>query len=320
MKKRNVQKGAWVHLVFNVFSLKVFLKVAESGSFTKAAESLFLSQPSVSFHIHKLEQEFKIPLFIRSQSDRIRLTAAGETLLKHAAELMRLEDRIARDMRKHSPAFGNELRIAVCSIIGEHLIPLGVGDFREAHPEISLSLSITKCEKVFNGLLDGSFDIGITGVEPHDRSLVKERLMHVPMILFEGAPTGSKKSARMALTELRNRRLILREKSSGTRIQFEKFLADHGIDMSEIAVFTESESNTAIIEMVKDGSGISILPEFMIREEIEKGDLTEISLAEGRPMQSFYLVYRHQDSSSLDKIHETIDFFLRNSRQFTASS
>jgi DNA-binding transcriptional LysR family regulator len=300
-------------LDLNVFSLKVFLKVAESGSFTKASEALFLSQPAVSFHIQKIEQAFQIPLFIRSKSDCIRLTEAGKTLRKHAKEMVRLQQLIASDMKRHIPALQRELRIGVCSIVGEHLIPFGVTAFGETYPEVALSLSILKCDKVFKGLLEGKFDIGMTGIEPTDRSLVKKCLIRAPLVLFKSA-RGQKSGSRISIHDLSNHSFVLREKGSGCRLEFENFLTSHGIDPDKITVLTESESNAAIKLLVREGDCISVLPDFMINDEINKGELVEIELKEDRPMQSFFLVYRKQDTSASLHMHDILSFLLKYSQ------
>jgi DNA-binding transcriptional LysR family regulator len=297
-------------LELSLFSLKVFLRVAETRSFTHAAEELFLTQPAVSFHVQKIEQAFQTPLFIRSKSDRIRLTDAGRTLRKHAGKMIRLEQQIASDMNRHVPALQRELRIGVCSIVGEHLIPFGVTAFGEAYPEVSLSLSILKCDKVFNGLLAGKFDIGMTGLAPYDRSLVKKCLIRAPLVLFKSGH-HRKKVSRISIHDLLDHSFILREKGSGCRIAFENFLTNNGIDHEKLSVLTESESNAAIKSLVKEGDCLSVLPDFMISEEIDKGLLAEITLEEVLPMQSFFLVFRKQDTPSSLHMHDIINFLLK---------
>ncbi len=294
----------------NLFSIKVFLKVAESRSFTKAAKALLLSQPAVSLQIQKIEQLLHTPLFIRKHSGRIALTEAGKTFQKHAEDLVRLQQSILKDMQKHSPGVQREVRIGACCIAGEQLLPLGLTVFREAHPSASLMLSIIKCEEVFNGLLAGDLDIGVTGLEPTNRFLCKKELIRVPLVLFESGkakpPTGT-----TDLNGLRNSRFILREKGSGCRVELENFLARYDRDLQQFSVVSESESNEAIKKLVKDGYGISLLPEFMVRKDINNGSLAEIHLKEGNPMQSFFLTYRCQENSPII-IKDLIAFLSEN--------
>lgn len=99
----------------NLFSLRVFLTVADCKSFTATAEALFLSQPAVSLQIQKIEQLFQTPL-IRNSSGSIRLTAAGETLQKHARKFVMLQQETVNDMWAHSPFLQNKLKIGACCI------------------------------------------------------------------------------------------------------------------------------------------------------------------------------------------------------------
>ena len=295
----------------SLFSLKVFAKVAETGSFTQAANALLLTQPAVSLQIQKIEQLFQTPLFIRTHSGRIRLTEAGKHLNRHAEDLMRLEQAIIRDMEKFSADQLREVHVGACCIAGEHLLPMGLTAFREAHPEAHLSLSIIKCDEVFKGLLSGDYDIGVTGLAPKSRFLSKIKLLQAPLILFETAK-AQPATGTIDLERLRNHRFILREKNSGCRIEFENFLARHKMNLQHFSVISESDSNEAIKKLVRDGYGISLLPEFMIRKDIDAGIFAEIHLREGRPMQSFFLTYRNQ--SDPPKTLQELIAFLSESR------
>jgi DNA-binding transcriptional LysR family regulator len=290
--------------------MKVFLKVAEVESFTKAADALFLSQPAVSLQIQKLEQLFQTSLFIRAHSDHIRLTEAGENLRQHADALMKAQQALIQDMEKYSAGHLRELRIGACCIAGEQLLPIGLSSFRESYPRAKLTVAITKCEEVFNGLLAGNFDIGVTGLEPKrrfSRDLHKQKLMEVPLVLFETSKTASP-TGQISLKQLRSHRLILSEKGSGCRTEFEQFLSKNKRKLHEYEVVCESESNDAIKELVKDGYGISMLPEFMVRKEIAEGIFSEISLIEDSPVMSFFLIYRKQDN--LSKMQNDLIAFL----------
>lgn len=302
----------------SLFSMKVFLKVAETGNFTKAAEALFLSQPAVSLQIQKIEQLFQTPLFIRTPGGQIRMTNAGDTLQKHALELMKLQQQILFDMEKYSPALQYELSIGACCIAGEHLVPLGLEAFRRMHPEACLSLSIIKCEKVFDGLIEGIFDIGVAGLAPTSRYLSKKLLIRAPLILFE-VSSGKQPVRKIHVHELRECRFIFREKGSGCRSMFEKFLVKHGLNVKDLNIVTESDSNGAIKQLVKDGYGISVLPQFMIMNDLEAGVFSEIKLVEGTPTQSFYLIHHKQHTPSVLE-RALMDIFLEHSRQHSFSN
>jgi len=290
----------------NLFSIKVFLKVAETMSFTQAANELLLSQPAVSLQVQKIEQIFHTPLFIRKKTGRIALTEAGKCFMGHAEELLRLQRTVFRDMGRYSPALRREVRIGACCIAGEQLLPLGLRAFRETHSSAKLMLTITKCEEVIKGLLAGDLDVGVTGLEPKSRFLHKKQLMRVALVWFESGKTQPA-TGTTDLKGLQNNRIILREKGSGARAEFESFLARNKMDLQQFSVVSESESNEAIKNLVEDGYGVSLLPEFMVRKDIDLGTLAEIHLKEGNPIQTFYLTYRKQDPPSV-MVKELITF------------
>lgn len=301
----------------NLFSLKVFLKVAECRSFTRAAEEMFLSQSAISLQIQKLEQLFQAQLLIRPSSGRVRLTPAGEAFRQHAEEMILVQGKIMSSMSKYSPVLQREICIGTCCIAGEHLIPLGMDAFRRAYPETSLSLSITKCQDVFDGVLQGKYHLGVVGLAPRSRSLTKTLLRKAPLLLFE-ARMGQQASRRISVRRLLDLRLVLREKGAGCRVELEKFISRHGVSPRNIEIVTESESNEAIIKLVKDGYGISALPDFMVRDSLRDGELSEIVLEEGQPLQSFYLIHLKQAHPSL-LVRELFSSFRRHASQASAT-
>ena len=213
------------------------------------------------------------------------------------------------DMASESSDVRQELHIGACCIAGEHLITSGVEAFREAHPNTSLSLSIVRCEKVFSGLLEGGFELGVTGLAPRTRSLGRKLLIRVPIVFFE-AQTGQRECNPVPLALLKDRPLILRERGSGSRVELENFFVKQGVSLKALKVETESESNEAIKTLVKAGHGISALPDFMVRQEIDKGVFAEITLLEGQPMESFYMVYGKEESPPLP-LKDLMTFILR---------
>jgi DNA-binding transcriptional LysR family regulator len=205
-----------------------------------------------------------------------------------------------------------EIRIGTCCIAGEHLIPLGLDAFRRTHPEASPSLTITKCEDVFDGLLHGRFDIGVTGLAPKTRDLEKKLLLKAPLLFF-AAPTEHGKPRQISVKQLPDQRLILREKGAGCRVELERFCVRHGVPLKNLTVVTESESNEAIIKLVKEGYGIGALPKFMIERHIHDGELSEIILQEGQPLQSFFLTYPKQAPQSL-LLRELLSSFKKHAK------
>jgi LysR family transcriptional regulator, transcriptional activator of the cysJI operon len=293
----------------NLFSLKVFLKVAESKSISEAAASLFLSQPAVSLQIQNLESFFRTLLIVRNPSGRLALSEAGLMLHKRASEFLKLEENLLAEMESFSSTPLRGIRIGACCIAGEHLMPVGLGKFKEKFQGVRLSFDISKCEKVFSGLLSGAYDVGITGAAPRNKVLVKKKLIEVPLVFFESRRDGVAYPRTISLEEMMDSPWIMREEGSGCRKVVETFLAKQRIKMKKLEIVAVSESNDAIKQLVRSGAGLSFLPQFMISDEIDSGVFGEIRLTAGSPQQAFYVVHRKAPVLSREQ-KELIGFLL----------
>jgi DNA-binding transcriptional LysR family regulator len=291
----------------SLFSLKVFLRVVETRSFSEAAASLFLTQPAVSLQIQKLEGIFRTELIVRKGPGEFNTTEAGSMLVKHAEEFMRLEKQLLFDMEKFSLVPLTHINIGACCIAGEQLLPLGLQAYKEKSPHIKILLHVTKCDDIFRGLAAGTFDLACTGKAPTSKALAKKKLLKVPLVFFEAKRKSRSYPYSISLHELKRTPLILREEGAGCRAELMKILSRNGIKIKDLTIQAVSESNDAILRLVKSGEGVSILPEFMIQRDIEKGLLGKITLKETSLFQEFYLVFRKRGGLSRSQA-EFVDF------------
>ena len=278
----------------NLFSIKVFLEVAEKESFSKAAEAVYLTQPAVSLQIQNLENYLHAPLVIRGHSGKIQLTDGGKILLRHAKKLQKQQRALLKEIEIHTGDSLLQLRVAACSIAGEYLLPGPLAMFGRKYPNVQLSLNIGRCKEMFEGLVSGGFDISITGLAPRHKSLVTQKLVRVPLVVFEcrdSVPYPRTASVK----ELMDKPLILREVGAGTRKEFQKALAKHGVKLKQFQIISVSESNEAIKNLAMKGIGWSILPRMLVEKELQAGVLGEIRFKDWEELtQQFHLIYRKQ--------------------------
>ncbi len=295
----------------NLFSLKVFLRVVETKSFSDAAASLFLTQPAVSLQIKKLESILQTDLIVRKTSGEFKTTKAGSSLVVHAKEFLRLEKQLLMEMEEFSPEPLNPINIGACCIAGEQLLPLGLQAFKEKSPHIKIMLHVTKCDDIFKGLAAGAFDLACTGKATKNKALAQKKILKVPLVFFEAKRETVTYPRTISLQELVSIPLILREEGAGCRDELTKLLIRNGIKPKSLKIHAVSDSNDAILRLVKSGEGISFLPEFMIQRDIEKGAFGAIDLRGESPFQTFYLVFRKNGPFSRSQ-KELVDFIARH--------
>jgi len=305
-------------MALNLYALDTFRIVLDNSSFSKAAKILFLSQPAISLQIQNLENFFQVPLLIRGTSGKIKPTREGQTLYNFALKLNVLREDLYQKIHKHSGEFSLRLRLGVCFIAGEHFFPSILDSFKKKYPRTQLSLNILRCEKIFEGLLSGIFELGVTGTPPANKSLTKKEITRVPLDLYESGKKNLS-SGSISIRQLLDRPLIMREEGAGMFCEFDRFLKSCGIKMNNFTCICVSQSNEAIKSLVKADMGFSIFPPFMVREELAKKELTKIILKEGELDQGFYMVYRKKSKIPVHH-QETIDFLTREIRNITPYS
>jgi DNA-binding transcriptional LysR family regulator len=297
----------------NLYALNTFRIVVDKSSFSKAAKTLFLTQPAVSLQIQSLENYFQVPLLIRGSSGKITPTREGKVLYDYTLKLLDFQEDLFQEMRTYSQDFSLRLRLGACFIAGEHFIPPILNSYNLKYPKTRLSMNIIRCEKIYEGLMSGIFDIGITGIPTTQKTLVQKEITRVPLDLYESGKNKSR-SRSISIRQLLDKPLIMREEGAGMYYEFDKLLKAHNIKINSFRHICVSESNEAIKSLVMADMGFSVFPPFMVRNEVKNKDLAKINLKEGKLDQGFYINYRKKS-----KIHEhqqeMIDFMIREIRK-----
>ncbi|OGL20288.1 MAG: LysR family transcriptional regulator [Candidatus Rokubacteria bacterium RIFCSPLOWO2_12_FULL_69_21] len=269
--------------------LEIFVKVAELGSFSKAAEALFLTQPTVSEHIRGLEEELGVRLLDRLGRGAAP-TKAGQLLLGYGRRILELHREARQALDQFQGRMSGELVIAASTIPGEYVLPALIGRFKEKYPDIAISLLIGDTQRVVEWVLEGRAELAVAGAQIDHRALEYRELMPDELVLVVSAahPWHGKKTA--TLEEVRAEPLIVRERGSGSRHALEKALAEVGLDLSDFRVVGEMGSTQAIKQGVKAGVGISLISKRAVAEECQHGTLHCVKVKDLRFSRAFYLV------------------------------
>lgn len=275
--------------------LEIFVKVAEFKSFSKAAEALFLTQPTVSEHIRTLEQELGVRLLDRLGRGA-EVTRAGQLLFTHATRILQLQREARQAMDQFQGKLAGELAVGASTIPGEYVLPPLLGRFRDKFPDISVTLLIADSRQVVDWVAEGKVELGVVGGRLGHRSVDFRELMPDEMVLVVPATHPWQGRDRVEVAELSGQPLLLRERGSGTRAAFEAALTEAGLDLGNFRVVGEMGSTQAIKQAIKAGVGVSVLSRRAVEEECRSG-LVWVLTVGGLSIPRSFFVATHRDRS-----------------------
>jgi DNA-binding transcriptional LysR family regulator len=281
----------------DLWQLKIFCKVVELKSFSKAGEAVHLSQPTVSSHIKELEGHFGTRLVDRL-SRRVLPTKAGELLYDYAQQLVALRDRTEAVMAEFSGKMKGRLSIGGSTIPGGYLLPRIIGLFSKRYPEVRISLKVGDTSEILSMVATGRIEAGVVGAKSSDKLL-----QQVPMALDEMClvvPSDHIWAQRQTIKfkELLGEPFIVRELGSGTLRSIEQQLQKKGYAVSDLNIVAEMGSTEAVRQAIKNKVGLSILSAIAVADDIQTGLLKAISIEGLNLKRSFYLTTHKQRTPS----------------------
>ena len=269
--------------------LKTFIAVVEYKNFTKAAEAINLSQPSVSLHIKHLEEYFNTTLIQRSIKQKsIYITESGNLLYERSKQIIKLLEDTKGDLLDYGNAVKGRLRIGASFTIGEYFLPTFLGQLTTAYPELELEVTIENthniCEKVKNFQVDLAL---IEGTVPSLNFVVNdfykdEMVLAVP---YNHYLVNSKFSA----TELQNHTWISREIGSGTREYLNLFLSTNNVNAKNIIVFG---SNYSVKEAVRNNLGITFISSLVTEPALRNKEISLLKTTEQYSRSFSYILQK----------------------------
>ena len=253
----------------NLKQLEAFVQVSESGSFSKAAKELFLTQPTISAHISSLEKELNVRLFIRNTKE-VSLSDDGKDLYRYAKQITDLEKAIEERFYMDSDDGKHVITIAASTIPAQYLLPKVLMCYRERYPKEQIKIMETDSSEVVTQVVDHMVDVGFTGTV-----LEKKHCKYIPFYKDELAVITPdtpeyrilKEQNRDDIDWIKRKPLILREEGSGTRKEAEKQLKNAGISMEAVDIVASSANQETIKKSVKQGMGITVLSRLAAEDE-----------------------------------------------------
>lgn len=252
--------------------LHVFWNVARFGSFSRAAEELHLSQPTLSLQVRELERALGQQLFDRL-GKRIYLTEAGRTLQEYAGRIFALTDEAQTALDDIRGLRRGHIAVGASTTFGIYVLPRAMATFRRRYPGIDLQLSVANAQRVQQQILANDVQLGFIGGSVSSPQLEARPLLLDELVVVVGPDHAWAKRREVAPEELVGQAFILRERGSGTREVLESRLAERGLRLD---VRLEMGSTEAIKQAVAVDLGISIVSRYTVAWEVDAGRLCAV--------------------------------------------
>ncbi|MGC9965904.1 MAG: selenium metabolism-associated LysR family transcriptional regulator [Syntrophobacteraceae bacterium] len=277
--------------MMDIHRLVVFCKVVDLQSFTKAAEAVNLTQPTVSEHIRALEASLGEKLVDRLGRE-ILPTPAGKVLYRYARDIIQLRDRAVQAIEKFKGNLTGALQVGASTIPGTYILPRVIGTFKANYPSIHITLKIGSSGEIVQKILDGHVEFGMIGVRWEEKRIALEEIYSDELVLavYKGHPWDGRES--VELNELAGMPFVMRERSSGTRMVTVQALEAAGFSVSLLDVVAEMATTEAVREAIKARIGISILSSHAVREDVERNSLSVVPLEKFCIHRPFFIAQR----------------------------
>ncbi|MBW4697826.1 MAG: LysR family transcriptional regulator [Aphanocapsa lilacina HA4352-LM1] len=265
---------------FSLDQIRIFRAIAQHGSFKRAAESLYISQPAVSLQVQNLEAALGMPLFDRS-GRKAELTEAGRIFLDYAHRILALCDESRRAITDLQNLKGGTLVIGASQTTGTYLIPRLIGEFHRRYPEVGVQLHVMSTRRTAYGVAEGRFDLGIIGgevpLELQGRLAVEVYAEDELALVVPGFhPLAGAEVIRRE--DLYGLKFIALDPESTTRRVLDGVLRRFDIDVESLSIEMELSSIEAIKAAVQAGLGVAFLSATAIEKELQLGVLHRLTV------------------------------------------
>ena len=252
------------------------LKVVDTGSYTKAAEQLALSQPAVSQHIRQIEEALDVRIFDRAHN-RIVLTAEGEIVVKYARRLAAISNNLHMALKNKREQI-RSLTIGITHTAESSSIIEALAAYLSDYPDLNMKILTFTTDNLYLSLKNYELDFAFMEGKTSDRSLSYMMLDTDCMVLAVPPDHKLASQSMVTISQLRAEKLILRLPNSNTRVLFEAALESIGSSLADFNVSMEINSIATIKDLIRHGFGVSILAKSTCINEVKEGKLVVLSV------------------------------------------
>jgi DNA-binding transcriptional LysR family regulator len=269
-----------MELPFTLDQLRILKAIAAEGSFKRAADSLYVSQPAISLQIQQLERNLRVPIFDRG-GRKAQLTEAGQLLLAYGDRILNLCQETCRAIEDLQNLNGGTLIIGASQTTGTYIMPRMIGMFRKKYPDVAVQLHVHSTRRTAWSVANGQIDIAIIGGEIPPELL--ESLEVTPyaedeLVLVVPAQHPLSHSESITIDELYRLQFITLDAQSTIRKVIDQVLMKNGVDLKQMPIEMELNSIEAIKNAVQAGLGVAFLSLTAIEKELQLGALKRVQI------------------------------------------
>jgi DNA-binding transcriptional LysR family regulator len=268
-------------------SLKVFCDLAETESFTKAAQINQVTQSAVSQQISSLERLFKSLLIERSKK-RFRLTREGEVLYDYSKQVLHTYEALQRKLQEIKDVISGTIRVATIYSVGLHDLPPYIKKFLKNYPTVNVHVEYRRANQVYEDVIGNVVDLGLVAYPVRDNKLEIVALRKDPLVLICHPQHALAKSKSIKVKALSGQKFIGFEPDIPTRKALDRILKDHTVQVQHVMEFDNIETVKRAVEI---DAGVAIVPRGTVLQEISKQTLAQVVLDDGefyRPLAAIY--------------------------------
>ena len=268
-------------------SLKVFCDLAETESFTKAAQINNVTQSAVSQQISSLERQFKSLLIERSKK-KFRLTREGQVLYDFSKQIIQTYDSLHSKLQEIKDIISGTIRVATIYSIGLHDLPPYIKKFLKSYPTVNVHVEYRRANQVYDDVLSNVVDLGLVAYPTRESKLETISLRKDPLVLICHPQHPFAKAKNVKLKALSGQKFIGFEPDIPTRKALDRILKDNNVEVQHVMEFDNIETVKRAVEIA---AGISVVPQGTILQEVAKQTLAQVQLEDGeyyRPLAAIY--------------------------------
>lgn len=292
----------------NIQQLKVIVELSKGRTLVEIGKALGLTQPTVSFHIRKIEEDIGVPLVVKERRS-LKLTPACHELVPYASKILELMDEAKQRVYEAQGLLQPRLRIGAGHTPSTYYLPPYIQQFQQQHPDVEVSISVHQARRAIEMLRNHEIDIAVVSLKSFSiEGLNIHPLIEDKLLLVYSPMSRLASQSAINMDDLGRETFLLHEQGSTSRIVTDEWAEHVGLTMQHTMELGAIET---IKESVKANMGVGVLPEKSVRRELETGELFARPLPQYEYRRCICLVYRNEANMS-DQVRDFIWFAIEN--------